>query len=120
MNVFKWDQISTTGGQEIMEGKMMPVEIMKEHYQQRDLAARAWKKRGGKVVGCVGTSVPQEIIMAAGCLPIQVTGDPNVSTEAGDRYMEDYFCPDVRSIHDLCVRGRYDFLDLIIFPHGAD
>ena len=103
-----------------MGEKMTPMEIMKKHYEQRDLAAREWKKKGGKVVGCVGASVPQEIIIAAGCLPIQVTGDPNVNTEAGDKYMEDYFCPYVRSIHDLFVRGRYDFLDLVIFPHGVD
>ena len=103
-----------------MEEKMTPIEIMKNHYQQRDLAAREWKKKGGKVVGCVGTSIPQEIIIAAGCLPIQVTGDPNVGTEVGDRYMEDYFCPYVRSVHDLFLRGRYDFLDLVIFPHGVD
>ena len=99
---------------------MESLERMKMFYRQRDLEAREWKKKGGKVVGCVGTSVPQEIIIAAGCLPIQVTGDPNVDTVIGDRYMEDYFCPYVRSIHDLFVRGRYDFLDLVIFPHGAD
>jgi benzoyl-CoA reductase/2-hydroxyglutaryl-CoA dehydratase subunit BcrC/BadD/HgdB len=96
------------------------LEIMKHHYLHRDAAALKWKQDGGKVVGCVGTSIPEEIIMAAGCLPVQVTGDPDVPPHEGDRYMEDTFCPYVRSIHNLFLTGRYEFLDLAIFPHGTD
>ncbi len=34
--------------------------------------------------------------------------------------MEDYFCPFVRSVHNSFVTGKFDFLDLAIFPHGND
>jgi len=103
-----------------MEDKMTPFETMKQYYQNRTLAAQEWKKKGGKVVGYVYTSVPEEIIVAAGFLPIMITGNPTISTEAGDKYMEDYFCPFVRSVHNLFVLGKYDFLDLAIFPHTND
>ena len=103
-----------------MEHTMTPFETMKHYYQNRELGAREWKEKGGKVIGYVYTSVPEEIIVAAGFLPIMITGDPNIGTEAGDKYMEDYFCPFVRSVHNLFVLGKYDFLDLAIFPHTND
>ncbi|MBI5444514.1 MAG: 2-hydroxyacyl-CoA dehydratase [Deltaproteobacteria bacterium] len=96
------------------------LEIMKRNYRDRYRAAKEWKAAGGKVVGYVYTSVPEELILAAGCLPVMITGDPEIGTEAGDRYMEDYFCPFVRSVHNLFVVGAYDWLDLAIFPHGND
>jgi len=103
-----------------MKAAKEALEIMKKYYHQRDLAALEWKKRGVKVVGCVGISVPEELIIAGGCLPIQVTGDPDNSLEAGDEYMEDTIVPHVRSIHNLFVMGKYDFLDLAVFPHTDD
>lgn len=96
------------------------LEIMKRHYRDRYKAAREWKAKGGKVVGCVYTSVPEELIIAAGCMPVMIAGDPEIPTDAGDKYMEDYFCPFVRSVHDLMVRGKFEWLDLAIFPHGND
>ncbi|MBI5444517.1 MAG: 2-hydroxyacyl-CoA dehydratase [Deltaproteobacteria bacterium] len=104
-----------------MEKQTTPFEEMQRYYRQRTLAASKWKEAGGTVVGCVGLSIPEELIIAAGCLPIQVTGDPSVSTtEVGDAYMEDTICPQVCSIHNLLLLGKYDFLDLVIFPHGND
>jgi bcr-type benzoyl-CoA reductase subunit C len=99
---------------------MKAFEKMQLHYRERDLSARKWKEAGGKVIGYTYTSVPEEIIIAAGFLPMMITGNPEISTEAGDRYMEDYFCPFVRSVHNLFVIGRYSFLDLAVFPHTND
>ena len=96
------------------------LEIMRQHYRERGLAAGKWKENGGQTVGYLYTSVPTEIITAAGMLPVMITGNPDVPTEEGDRYMEDFFCPFVRSVHDLFVRGRYDWMDLVVFPHGND
>lgn len=99
---------------------MTPLETMKKCYRERDLAAQEWKKNGGKVVGYLYTNVPTEIIAAADLLPVMVTGNPDTGTGAGDRYMEDFFCPFVRSVHNLFVLGKYDFMDLVVFPHGND
>jgi len=100
--------------------KLKPYEQMQKHYQKRDLAARNWKEQGGKVIGYFYTGVPEELIIAAGCLPLMVTGNPELTTELGDKFMEDYFCPFVRSVYNLLLMGRYDFLDLLIFPHTND
>jgi benzoyl-CoA reductase/2-hydroxyglutaryl-CoA dehydratase subunit BcrC/BadD/HgdB len=103
-----------------MNEKLKPFDVMRKHYRERDLAARQWKEQGGKVIGYFYTGVPEELIIAAGCLPLMVTGEPEMVTELGDKYMEDYFCPFVRSVHNLLLMGKYDFLDLLIFPHTND
>lgn len=36
------------------------------HDQERHQAALEWKAAGGKVVGCLGTDTPEELILAAG------------------------------------------------------
>jgi len=99
---------------------MAALETMKRHYRERDLAAKRWKAKGGKVVGYAYTGIPEELIIASGCLPMMLTGEPDVPTTEGDQYMEDFFCPFVRSVHNSFVAGKFDFLDLAIFPHGND
>jgi bzd-type benzoyl-CoA reductase N subunit len=109
------------GGGEMMHGETNgALETMKRLYRDRYAFARDWKRNGGKVVGYHYTSVPEEVIAAAGMLPVMVTGNPSMGTEAGDKYMEDYFCPFVRSVHNLYVTGEYEFLDLSIFPQTND
>ncbi|MBI5420070.1 MAG: 2-hydroxyacyl-CoA dehydratase, partial [Deltaproteobacteria bacterium] len=49
------------------------LETMKRHYRERDLAAKRWQAKGGKVVGYAYTSVPEELIIASGCLPMMLT-----------------------------------------------
>ena len=99
---------------------MAALETMKKHYRERYAFARQFREHGGRVVGYHYTSVPEELIAGAGFLPVMITGDPSIGTEAGDKYMEDYFCPFVRSVHSLYLIGRYDFLDLAIFTQTND
>ncbi len=44
---------------------MSALEMMKKHYEQRDLSARQWKGKGGKVVGYFCDSVPEEMILVS-------------------------------------------------------
>ena len=99
---------------------MDPLETMKRHYQRRDLAARAWRERGGKVVGYVGDDVPEEMIRAAGFFPLRISGDPWGGTEEADRYTEPFYDPSVRSMLNMLLTGRYDFLDFLVVPHSSD
>lgn len=93
---------------------------MQKQYQQRDLAAREWKDRGGKVVGYFCSDVPEEMISAAGLLPLRLSGDPGGGTEVADSYAEPFYQPDVRSTFNMLLTGRYDFLDYLIIPHSRD
>ena len=62
---------------------MDPLETMQTHYRRRDLAAREWKEKGGKVVGYLTHNVPEELILAADLFPLRITGDPSISTKVG-------------------------------------
>lgn len=49
---------------------------LKEIYDHRDVEAIKWRENGGKVIGELGCDVPDEMIIAAGMLPIHVYADP--------------------------------------------
>ena len=99
---------------------MESFEIMRRQYQERSMAAKEWKKRGGKVVGYISHNIPVEMIIAAGLFPFRMSGDPMRITEVGDKTMEYFFDPVVRSQYDMLLTGQYDFLDLLVIPHSND
>jgi benzoyl-CoA reductase/2-hydroxyglutaryl-CoA dehydratase subunit BcrC/BadD/HgdB len=103
-----------------MAVKMGAFEIMQKHYQHRDLAAREWKRKGGKVAGYFCNNVPEEMILAAGFFPFRISGDPWSGTDVADKYTEPFYQPDVRSMFNMLLTGRYDFLDFLIIPHSRD
>ncbi|MBI2910530.1 MAG: benzoyl-CoA reductase, bzd-type, subunit N [Chloroflexi bacterium] len=79
--------------------------------QNRHEYAQAWKERtGGKVMGYYCTYVPEEILYAAGVLPVRIFGshEPDNVTEP---HMFGMFCPFSRDCLAQVLRGKYDYLD---------
>jgi len=96
---------------------------LKDHYDQRDLAARSWKKDGGKVVGYFCDSVPEEMILAAGFFPIRLSGSPKSGTEMARKIVIPRFTAREEFVHsmlNMLLTGAYDFLDYLIIPHSRD
>jgi benzoyl-CoA reductase/2-hydroxyglutaryl-CoA dehydratase subunit BcrC/BadD/HgdB len=90
-------------------------------YRERDRAALEWKAQGGQVVGCLGSDVPEEFLIAAGFLTVRVCGDPGVRAETADRYIERAFDPIVRSqFARIVVDGAYSYLDHLIVSRSSD
>jgi benzoyl-CoA reductase/2-hydroxyglutaryl-CoA dehydratase subunit BcrC/BadD/HgdB len=89
-------------------------------YRERDRAALEWKAQGGQVVGCLGSDVPEEFLIAAGFLTVRVCGDPGVRAETADRYIERAFDPLVRSqFARIVVDGAYSYLDHLIVSRSS-
>ena len=64
------------------------IEKFKEWYEERHEYAKEWKKKtGGKVLGYFCTYVPEEILYAAGVLPVRILGshEPQDRLQAGRR-----------------------------------
>ena len=100
---------------------MTAFETIQKHYQQRDLAALEWKKNGGKVIGYFCNNVPEELIMAAGFLPLRIIGDPWEGTEVAEGYRMPYpLLPFIESMINKLLTNKYDFLDYLVIPHGRD
>lgn len=89
-------------------------------YADREAEARRRHAAGQKVVGYFSANIPEELIIAAGVFPVRLSGNPRDSTELGDRYMEDFFDGDIRSIFDRVLRGQFDFVDLLVIPRTSE
>jgi len=90
-------------------------EIIKKRHDY----ARHWKaETGGKVVGYLCTYVPEELLYAAGILPVRILGshEPQDITEP---HIYSMFCPFSRDCLAQGLLGRYDYLDGIVMAHSC-
>ena len=94
---------------------------LKAVYDDRDAAAKAWRAAGKKVLGKVGFDVPDELVMAAGMLPVQVYADPAKPLVQTDTYLEHAFEPVVRAQFERLVDGTYQELaDFLAVSNSTD
>lgn len=94
---------------------------LKNVFENRDAAAKAWRAAGKKVVVKVGCDVPDELVMAAGMLPVQVYTDPAKPLVQTDIYLEHAFEPVVRAQFERLVDGTYNELaDYIVVSNSTD
>jgi benzoyl-CoA reductase subunit C len=85
--------------------------------------ARAWKEEHGdrKVIAYLPVYAPIELITAAGFLPLGVMGGGDqLEIIRGDAYFQSYICHIPRSIVELGLSGRLDFVDGFLFPSTCD
>lgn len=95
------------------------IKKLKEWYEKRHEYAREWKSRtGGKVVGYFCTYVPEEILYAAGVLPVRILGrhEPLDVTEP---HIFGMFCPFCRDCLAQGLKGKYDYLDGIMIAQSC-
>ncbi|MEK7848908.1 MAG: 2-hydroxyacyl-CoA dehydratase family protein [Chloroflexota bacterium] len=80
-----------------------------------------WKQRGGKAIGYMCTYVPEELICAAGALPVRVTGDSR-ELPLGDAnaHLHPVSCSFSRQCLQLALEGQYSFLDGFIGGNNCD
>lgn len=97
-----------------------PLDLLRAAYEDPYAAARAHRAAGGKVVGYFLNSVPEELIVAAGCFPVRLRGEPQWRSPLADKYMEEYMDGEVRAIFGALLEGRFDFADLIVIPRNSE
>ncbi len=94
---------------------------LKEVYDHRDAPAAAWRAEGKKVVGKLGFDVPDELLIAAGMLPVQVYADPERSLDETNKYLEYAFEPVVRAQFEKLIDGTYgEQLDALAISNSTD
>jgi benzoyl-CoA reductase subunit C len=95
------------------------LEMYKEWFDARHEYAKEWKeKSGGKVMGYFCTYAPEEIMYAAGILPVRILGshEPQDVTEP---HIFAMFCPFCRDCLAQGLKGRYDYLDGIMISQSC-
>jgi benzoyl-CoA reductase subunit C len=73
---------------------------------------RAWRDRGGKVLGHFQVYFPEEIAHAAAMLPVKVRGGP-VEMRLADSHFGSYLCSILRSSLELALSGKLE-LDMFV------
>ncbi|HEY3426808.1 MAG TPA: 2-hydroxyacyl-CoA dehydratase family protein [Negativicutes bacterium] len=79
----------------------------------------AMKKTGKKAVGCFPYYTPEEIIYAAGMLPVGLWGGQS-EIKMADRYLQSFCCSIMRENIEFGMKGTYDFLAAVIIPIYCD
>lgn len=92
----------------------------KRIYESRHEYAREWKEKNNdhKILGYMCTYMPEEILYAAGVLPVRILGshEPQNVTEP---HILGMFCPFCRDVLAQGLMGRYDYLDAIGITHSC-
>lgn len=81
----------------------------------------AWKENGGKVIGWLCSYVPEELIYAAGVLPVRMTGyhTQHTMNEASAKLSEG-ICTFARSCLQLAIDQKIDYIDGFIGANCCD
>ena len=80
-----------------------------------------WKSRGGRIIGYPCTYLPEEIIYAAGILPYRLRGTGCVGLTVADTFLSrTAHCSFARSVLELGLTDKYDFLDGVVYTNGCD
>lgn len=89
----------------------MTFETIRGWCQKRHEYAREYKEKNRKkIVGYFCTYAPEEIMYAAGVLPVRILGSHEPADDA-EPYVFGMFCPFSRDCISQAVRGRYEYLD---------
>lgn len=75
--------------------------------------------KGKKIVGTVCSYAPEELIFAAGALPVRLFGSDS-GIHRADLHLQSYCCSLARGILEEALSGRLDLLDGMVFPHTCD
>ena len=89
-------------------------ERARQIFKNRHEYAQEWKRKtGGKVIAYLCTYVPEEILYAAGALPVRCFGSHEPES-VSDPYVFGMYCPFCRDVMAQVLQGRYDYVDAVV------
>ena len=63
--------------------------------------------------------MPEEVISAAGFVPMKIMGDVHASNDPADQYLQKFFCPAARSFLTQALAQSSQWAGIIV-AHGCD
>ena len=79
-----------------------------------------WKAGGGRVVGTVCSNIPEEVIHAAGLLPLRLRAPKLDDTSTADSLLHPINCSYTRSVLELLLTDELAFLDGLVTTNTCD
>lgn len=92
------------------------VEQLRHWYEARLEAARG---QSLPVAGFTSSTVPWELLKAAGFFPLLLS-PPRIKTPYADLYMEDVFDARIRGVFDCLISGEWEFINLVVIPRTSE
>lgn len=77
------------------------------------------EETGKDLVGCFPIHTPEEIVYAAGCVPVGMWGG-RTEIQLADKYLQSFCCSIMRTNVELAMKGTYDMLKAVIIPTFCD
>lgn len=74
---------------------------------------------GKPLIGCFPIYTPEEIIYAAGAIPVGMWGG-NTELQLADKYLQSFCCSIMRSNMEYGMKGSYNMLQGIVLPAFCD
>ncbi|MBI2877232.1 MAG: 2-hydroxyacyl-CoA dehydratase [Candidatus Tectomicrobia bacterium] len=87
--------------------------------RERHPNAQRWKAEGRGIVGTFCIYTPEEVLYAAGLIPVRVMGI-NEPPSRSDTHLQPFYCPLSRSCLDQALRGDYAYLDGLVTAYSCD
>lgn len=100
-----------------MDGMKYFEEMASELYNPE---VRAWKQAGKRVIGTLCSNIPEEVIHAAGLLPIRLRTPGLQDTSKADSHLHRINCSYSRSILEFLLRGELEFFDGLVATNTCD
>jgi benzoyl-CoA reductase/2-hydroxyglutaryl-CoA dehydratase subunit BcrC/BadD/HgdB len=92
----------------------------REIYQDRTRRVKQLKAEGKQVIGYLDIYPVLEMLTALDLVPFRILGDMREPMTRADTCLPTVVCPFIRSVMDLGLKGRYDFLDGVVMAHGCE
>jgi len=80
---------------------------------------KAMEETGKKAIGCFPIYTPEELVYAAGMLPVGMWGG-QAKGQLADRYLQGFCCSLMRANTEQVLMGKYDFLSGVIMTTFCD
>ncbi|MAE71824.1 MAG: hypothetical protein CME06_15305 [Gemmatimonadetes bacterium] len=88
----------------------------RELYENTDFpTVRAWRDRGGKVLGHFQVYFPEEIVHAAGILPVKLRGG-NIQPDKADSRFGSYLCSIIKTSLELALSDKIELDAFVTHP----
>jgi benzoyl-CoA reductase subunit C len=82
--------------------------------------ALSWKEKGGGVIGIQCSSIPEELVFAAGLLPMKLRTAGLANTKNADAHLHRINCSFTRSVLEALINGQLDILDGMVVANTCD
>jgi benzoyl-CoA reductase subunit C len=92
----------------------------REVYTNRSKRAIELQAEGQKIIGYLCLYPAVEMLTALDLVPYRMFGDMKEPVTKADNYLPTVVCPFLRSLLDLGIKGKYNFLDGAVMAHSCD